>query len=175
MDTIQINNLKRSIGTLMIKAGMMQVRDAVDFEKKQILSRVIDTSCKNFGITPNELDGFYQTTSWDNWKKIIDILYTIIKDFKWKAETADCDNRSALMTSLCSMLFDLNTCSQCYCEVYDATTNVLKYLHWCNVVIDDNGNLFLFDVDQSGLTQKITSNNLVMGVNKYHLLQLRIY
>jgi hypothetical protein len=172
----EINKIKRSIGTLMTTAGLMQIRQAInDLATEEIYVSKIKESCNKLGIGVNELDFTFRTTSWQTWEQIIPILYGIIKEFKWESDIFDCDDRASFMTSLCSLLFRVNTLASAYCEVYDATTGKLKYLHWANVVIDRDAQLYLLDVDQSGMIQKITSNNLIMGVNKYHILQLRLY
>ena len=172
----EINKIKRQIGTLMTTAGLMQIRQSInDLATEEIYLKKIRESCNSFGISINELDFMYRTTSWETWEQIIPTLYGIIKEFKWEAEYFDCDDRASFMTSLCSLLFRINTCASCYCEVYDSATGKLKYLHWCNIIIDRSAQLYLFDVDNGGMVQKITSNNLIMGNNKYNLLQLRLY
>jgi hypothetical protein len=126
-------------------------------------------------ITFTTLDNYYHYTSWDNWLKILEVLNPIAQNFQWQEELFDCDNRSNLMSTLCSLFFRINTCATVYCEVYAANGGTVKYLHYANLIADDAGNLYLWDVDCGGITQKITTNNVVMGNNRYKLLSVRGY
>lgn len=174
---IKVNAIARSFGTALIKSGINMIKSGVDFTSMVSGPRIINDALQNKGINIpiSQLDVNYYYTSWDNWKKIIEVLYGIIKDFKWEADKADCDDRSNLMTSLCSIIFGINTCGGLYCEVYDAGSNKLKYLHWANLIITSSGEIHLFDVDQSGQTTKVSSQPVIMGNNKYVFKQLRIY
>ena len=172
---LQISWLQRTIGGLFIQLGVQQLRNAqTDFTVATSNADKILSVARKLGIQSTELDFSYRYTSWDNWLKIIDVLNPILKSFKWEAQVFDCDNRAELVSSLCALIFRINTCARVYCEVLDATTGVSKYLHWCNIIVDTNGSSYLWDVDQNGMTQKITTNNTIMGVNKYKLISMRI-
>ncbi len=176
-EEIKINPIARSFGTSLIKSGISVLRStASEFTPVVYGIRILNDALDKAGIKIPVigLDYNYYYTSWDNWKKIIDVLYGVIKDFKWESESRDCDNRSNLMTSLCSILFGLNTCAGLYCEVYDLNGNLL-YLHWANLIITNGGQLWLFDVDNKGQTSIITSGNIVIGDKRYKLLSIRIY
>jgi hypothetical protein len=92
-----------------------------------------------------------------------------------KAKNILCDNRSAFVTVLCGLLFGVNTCAGVYCHRQNIDSVGYNGLHWANLIIDNNGNTHLFDVDNHGLRQKITTNNSVMGREKYNLKSVRIY
>jgi hypothetical protein len=177
-EQIRINNIARKMATALIKSGVGMIRSAVDdFEPItfQGARKVNDALDSIGGLTNNNLDMTYYFTNWDTWQKIVEVLYAIVKDFKWEAERFDCDQRSALMTSLSGLLFRLNTCAQLYCEVSDANTNEVKYLHWANLIVTTDGQCYLFDADNGGMTQKITSKTVVMGGLKYKLISIRSY
>ena len=174
-DPIQINALQRTVGVLTTAIGLAQLRKCVTEYERDKLPQPLEALIKPLGVNATELDFLFLTTSYDNWSQIIDVLYGIVKNFPWEAEVFDCDDRSALMTSLCSLIFRLNTCMGAYCQVSNATTGDLKYLHWCNIIVDKDGNLRLFDVDNGGLNQKIFGNDVIMGNCKYHFISLRAY
>lgn len=175
-DILQINSIRRAIGQLGIQVGVSQIREAQsEFSTTLAGIEKIQGAVKNFGISVSQADTSYYFTSRDNWRKIIDVLNPIAKNFVWEAERFDCDNRAFLMSSLVSLLFRINTCTVLYCDVFDATTGRYKYTHYCNLIIDDVGNCYLWDVDYGGMTQKITSNPCVMGVNKYQLFNIRVF
>lgn len=174
-DILQINSIRRAIGQLGIQVGVSQIREAQsEFSTTLAGIEKIQGAVKNFGISVSQADTSYYFTSWDNWRKIIDVLNPIAKNFVWEAERFDCDNRASLMSSLISLLFRINTCGKVYCDVYDAGNGKYKYTHYCNMIVDDAGNCYLWDVDYSGLTQKVTSNLAVMGINKYQFYNLRV-
>ncbi len=177
-DELQINGLKRTIGVLTASLGLKQIINASsEFSTTNGNWSKLNEALKksNLQIPLDNLDSDYYFTSWENWEKIIDVLWGIMKNFNWVAEKFDCDQRSAFTTSLAGLLFGLNTCCGVFCEVYDANTGILKYLHWANIIIDKDNNCYLFDVDYGGMKQKITGNNMVMGANKYKFIRLRAY
>lgn len=167
-----INKIKQSIAFLQTRVGLKMLKDiAWDITRSKTF--VLPATSK-LGITSVELDLEYWTTNEDNWREILARVYDILKDIVWTAETADCDNRAEFVSSFISLVYNLNSVGRVYCEVYDVTTNKLKYLHWCNLIVDNNGNTFLFDADNGGMFQKITTKNPVMGSIKYNLINVRI-
>ena len=173
---LQINSIKRQIGTLMAVAGFKQVKQArSEFDIVNLQNGEIQTAGKVLGIYTNYLDFKYFFTSWENWEKILDVVWGILKHFKWMKEVFDCDQRAAFMTVISGMLFGVNTCTTVYCKVSDAVTGVFRYDHTANIIIDRDKNLYLFDADNHGMRQKITSNNVVMGKVKYEFLSIRAY
>lgn len=174
---LKINAINRTIGTLMAVVGIKKLRQHSNFTTIDTGNNKFYQALKSRGIKINfsPLDISYRYTSFDNWQKIIKVLNGIIKHFKWEANVHDCDNRSTLMTSLCSLIFRINTCAGLYCEVFDAETGKSKYLHWANLIVDTEDNIYLWDVDNGGMYQKITSDNCVMGKLKYRFISIRLY
>ena len=175
-NTIQINGIKRLLGIKFIELGVAQIRAAstLPVEPKSDNSLFLKAA-EALGVPLNATDIAYYYTSWDNWQQIINLLNPIAQAFPWEAGKYDCNNRSALMTSLSSLLFEINTCGTTNCEVYDAKTGAFKYGHYANMICDDQGILYLWDVDQGGMFQKVTGNDMIMGVNKYHFNGIRAY
>jgi len=178
MAELQLSYLQKTIYTMTAAVALKNLSKASEDIIPVIKSYAdIDSAIKGLDskITTNDLDISYYFTSWDNWNTILDCVWNILKWFPWKAEKADCDDRSNFMTSMCSIIFGLNTCTSVYCEVSNAQTGAVKYLHWCNIVVDDNGSCYLFDADNGGMRQKITTNNCVMGNNKYRFISVRAF
>lgn len=174
---LQINSIKRKIGQLTIVMGIKQIREAQsEFVNFRIDPKDLKDTLKNngFDLPMSNLDFLIYTTSWENWQKILDVLWGIIQHFPWEAEVFDCDNRSNLATSLCSMMFRINTLMGAYCEVYDANTGAFKYSHWANMMVS-NSKVYFFDPDNNGMRQQVSSNNFVMGGLRYKILSLRVY
>jgi hypothetical protein len=178
-NTLQINSIKRALGSLYISLGAQTIREnQSEFSSTLGDINTIRTALNNSGLSGvgiHQLDSSYYFTSWDNWQKMISVLNPIAANFDWEAERFDCDNRSNLMSSLCSLVFRINTCSTLYCDVYDSTTGAYKYAHYCNLITDDAGNCYLWDVDYGGQYTKITSNPVIMGVNKYQFYSINCY
>jgi len=177
MKNLKQNSISRSIGTLLMKNGVSFIRQGVEFEATTGNLDKLKLAFNKIGLTVsiNNLDLVYYFTTWDNWRIITGAINEIISPFKWEAERFDCDQRAVLAVSLCGLLFRLNTCADLYCEVYDANTGAFKYLHHANLIVDVDGNIYLWDIDQRGMIQKITSSNIVMGSLKYKPLSIRIY
>ena len=175
MDDLQINALRRTLGQLYIRLGASQVKQAIsDFTSTEgTFQQFTDALLKVFNTPISQLDSNYYFTSWDNWQKIIAVINPILQNFPWESDRFDCDKRSMLVIGLVALLFDINTVRPFYCEVHDATTGALKYLHYANIIVDDAGNCYLWDVDYGGLFQKITSSPVIMGINKYIPLGIR--
>lgn len=171
-----INQLKRTLGTLYTSVGLKQISNASDdIPLTQIPLSLIYPAINKLGITSTEMDTAYYTTTWDNWEKILETVWGIVKNFKWTAEKFDCDNRAAFVTVLCGLLFGANTCASVYCKREHIGEAGYDGMHWCNLIIDKDGNTYLFDVDNWGMRQKITSNNVVMGTEKYIMSNARIF
>ena len=165
---IQINALKRAVGQLTMQMGIFQVRESIsdftytegDFErfKKPML-----------GLPVTQLDLKYYFTSWENWQKVIATINPILKQFNWKAESFDCDKRAFLVTALTALFFDINTVRPMYCSVYRVSDGQFAYDHYANVIVDLDGNAWLWDVDENGLFTKITSTTPIINNKKYVL------
>ena len=174
---LKLNLIARTFGTTLMKSGIGMIRSGYeDYEIINSSLRLANDALDKIGlkISVNALDISYYYTTWENWQTIIDVLYGIIKDFKWEADKFDCDNRSNLMTSLCSLLFRINTCAGLYCKVLNLQTGI-KYLHWANIIFTKDGKVYLFDVDNFGKYQQIISSDIIMGQNKYTPISIRIY
>lgn len=178
MENLQLSYINRKLGQLYLSLGVQQIREHLnDFAPetaKDETGFTIPLSKIDLNMPTTPLDEKFYYVSLSNWEKIIEVLNPIAKLFPWERERFDCDNRAFLMSSLCSLIFRINTCGVVYCEVYDATTGALKYKHYANL-ISDGTNLYLWDVDAGGLYQKINSNPVVMGNNRYKLISLRIF
>ncbi len=173
-EQLKISFIARNFGTELIKSGISVIRNA-SFEFKPLTGqlRAINNALDKIGGLPlTALDLGYNFTSWQNWQKITDILYRIVKDFKWEAEVFDCDNRSSLMLALCSTLFKLNTCGMLYCEVKIGNQS---FRHYANIIITPDEQVYIFDVDNGGMTMKINNKEFTMGNWQYKLLSARIY
>jgi len=171
-DKIKINSLKRTLGALQIVLGIKTIQGASnDFKKTIVPFSKMTEAVKPFGMISLEMDLQYAVTSWDNLQVILDTVNGIIKWFPWVADFFDCDNRAELTSALISMIFKINTVGRVYCKVNTPTS---EYMHWANIAIDDAGNAYLSDADNKFLRQKITANNMSMGIAKYKFQTLRI-
>ena len=172
---LKISAIKRQIGTLLIVAGIKQLQQD-NFTTIDTSNNKVYQALKNIGISLNfsPKDIKYRYTSWENWEKIIGVINGIVKHFPWIADVFDCDNRADLASALNSVIYNLNTCGKVYCEVFDAESGKSRYLHWANMIVDTDDVVHLWDLDNYGKYQKITSAMPVMGVNKYQFKQLII-
>ena len=174
---LTINAINRTIGTLMVVVGVKKLRQAQsEFTTTDTSNNKFYQALKSRGIdvkfSPKDIT--YRYTSWENWQKIIKVINGIVKHFKWESEVFDCDNRSDFASALTSLVFRINTLGKIHCSVFDAESDKFLYGHWANILVDIDDNLYLFDLDQSGMCQKITSNNCVMGRLKYRFKQIII-
>ena len=170
---IQINRIKRMLGEKFIELGIAQTRDAVsDIPSIEKGQTHLSNALASFGMAIHFLDEDYYTTSFENWQKIIEVMNPIAQTFKWTKEKFDCDNRAMLMSSLIPVMYGLTMCSPCYCDVH-TTAGVHIGYHYNNLIIDDAGNVYLWDLDNNCIVQKITNNTPVMGNWKYNLSGIR--
>lgn len=168
----KVNRIAKTFGTTLTVAGFRMTRSSYDkLVKVKLPSKLINDS---FDIPISQRDFAYYFTGWDNWKGMLETIYKIIKNFKWERDKFDCDDRSKLVSALCSLLFRLNTCAEVYCEVTNLKTGN-KVHHWTNVVITSVGELYLFDVDNGGLTMKLEPNKPIsMGKWTYNFINVRL-
>lgn len=171
-NTLQINAIKRAIGQLTIRMGVQQIRDAIsDFTDTQ---GDFNRFCKPLlGLPATQLDEKYYFTSFENWQKIIATINPILDQFNWVSERFDCDKRAFLVTGLVAMFFEINTVRPMYCDVYRVGDGQFAFAHYANVIVDLDGNAWLWDVDEFGKFTKITSQNPVIGNKRYVLKAIK--
>lgn len=169
---LQVNVIKRAIGQLYMRAGTMQIRNAIsDFSD---VEGDFGRFCKPLlGLPVSELDSKYYFTSWENWQKIIATINPILDHFNWKAERFDCDKRSFLATALTALFFEVNTVRPVYCDVYRVSDGKFAFAHYANIIVDSEGNAWLWDLDENGLVTKITGQNPVINNKRYFLKAVR--
>ena len=174
MNQIKINNIARILGKTLTVAGIKAIKSSYDNLKPVKLSfGFLKTSFDKVKDTPiTERDLTYYFTDWNNWAVMTNIIYSIVKNFKWEAEKHDCDDRAKLVSALCSLFFGLNTCGELYCEVTSIKTGN-KIGHWANVIITSNGECYLFDVSNSGLTMRLYPDKYTMGKWSYKFFRIR--
>lgn len=175
MEETAIDKAFRNIEILSVAIGLQRLKNRFkDIKRTRVLASDIDKLCKTLGISSNQKDILYQSTDIETWKVIIDTLYGMIKPFPWLAEFWDCDDRASWILSMCSLLTNLNTCADAYCRVTNINTGATD-MHHPNFIIDKDLNAYIFDVDNGGMWQKVTSNSFVMGVWKYDLVNINIF
>jgi len=90
--TIQINNLKRKIGTLETIVGIKTINSAIsDFTDTQRTFNQFSKGLAILEVPVSQLDTNYYFTSYDNWQKIIrDTIDPIIQSMDWTIDRRDC-------------------------------------------------------------------------------------
>ena len=172
---IKIKALSRSFGTALINSGFGMIKSSY----KNLLvvhfpfSHLKDAFDKVVKIPLIQMDYTYYFTTWKNWDKMLDIIWGIIKNFKWEEDKFDCDNRAKLVSSLCSLFFGMNSCGEVYCKITNIKTGA-SIRHWTNVIVTATGELYLFDVDNSGLRMKLVPGKpITMGRWHYEFRSAR--
>lgn len=168
--TLRINAVNRIIGTLFCVIGIKKLQVShSDFTTMEDGNNRIYQALKNIGITIifSPKDFRYRYATLESWEKMIKVVNGIVKHFKWIAEYFDCDNRSDLVSALVSLFFEINTCNKLHCNVYDAKSGKFLYGHWLNMFVPIDGSVYIWDVDNKGMHQKITSSSSIMGELKY--------
>lgn len=167
-----VNKIRRTIGQLTIQVGVKQIWEAIsDFSDTEggfdRFRRPL------FGLPVSQMDEVYYFMNWNNWLKVIETLNPILKNFSWKKERFDCDERAMLVVALTALLFEVNTVRPVYCSVHNVSNNQFAGYHYANIIVDDAGNVYLWDADQKGIFQKITTVNPIMGNWKYNLIAVK--
>ena len=156
------------MGQLLISAGITQMNESIR-ELAGVEGTFADFCKPLLGLPVSELDSKYYFTSFDNWVKIMDSLNPLTKEFYWVAEKRDCDKRAMFISSMVSMLFELNTCRPIYCDVYRVGDGQFAFAHYANIFITNDNQAILWDADEGGLTTKITTLTPVINNKCYHL------
>jgi hypothetical protein len=171
---LKINTLSKGMGESSMKAGLWLLR--ATFEKA-------DKTCENFNfiedsikkvmsIPITELDFFYYLAKWEDVKEMVGSVTKILKEFKWKSDLGDCDNRAEFVSTLFSFGFEMNNCGKLYCEVYNPKT-AFKERHYCNLIVCSDGSVYLYDVDNGFRTTKLNGGKIVMGNWEYTPISAR--
>jgi len=169
-----MESLERTIGVLTSAIGIQRLRNSyANFPKYKITLKQILDAFRKLGVEVNGLDANYYTTNIESWEKIINDTWGIVKNFKWEADVSDCDNRAGFVQHLVSFTARLNTCGDAFVKITNTITGATD-MHHPNLIIDNNGSLYIYDVDNNGLWQKITSNGFIMGTWKYDIQSVRL-
>jgi hypothetical protein len=170
--TLQINSVKRQIGQLFLRVGVMNIKDAIsDFT---YVEGDFARFCQPLlGLPVSQLDIKYYFTSFDNWQKIIATINPILQQFNWQSEKWDCDKRSYLVTALVALFFGINTIRPLYNTIYSVANGQNLADHYANVFVTAEDKMVLWDVDNGGQYTKVTSNPVVIGNWSYHLKAVR--
>ena len=171
---IEFNNIARIFGTTLTIRAFQIIRNSYrGLIKHRIgfgtLKTYID-KVKKMVVVQRDLS--YYSTSWKNYEKMAAIVWKIVKPFGWKKNFRDCDDRAKFVSALFSFLFDINTCGEFYVRVKSIKTGK-DYLHWCNIIVTSNGDCYLFDVDNGGLTMRLSNQQASMGKWTYELKSCR--
>lgn len=171
---MEFNNIARLFGTTLTIKGIQIIRNSYHgLIKHRIgfatLKGYMD-KVKPMSVVQRDLN--YYATNWKNIEKMCAIIWKIIKPFKWTKDIGDCDDRAKFVAALFSFLFKINTCGQLYCRVKSIRTGK-TYLHWANILIVSNGDVYLFDVDNGGLTMQLSDAPISMGHWTYELKSVR--
>lgn len=179
MQDTQIKKLTRTMGCLQAAVGLkLFAKNLPEIERKQITGKMVTESLGKIGINPQNVlqqDVAVFSTSWEEFQPMITGITDILKWFKWTAESGDCDNRAALVTALCGILYGVNSCAYVHCTRKNIDNAGYNGGHLTNVFIDKDGNTYLFDVDNHYMTQKIDSNGAIMGREKYIFDSARVF
>ena len=165
--------MRKNLDVSIIVSGIKDGKKALNITPRIMGFGDIKTAFNYAGlehVRTVEQDLSYYITSWDKYKEALDLSYQIVKQFPWRAEVFDCDNRSSFMNVLMSV-FGL-TCGRVHGTVYKALTGEKKYLHWFNCVIDDKKDVYIFDADNGGKWTKVDNpDQIIIGGNRYEINQ----
>ena len=166
--------MRKNLNIAITVSGLKYGSKALKITPISISFGGIKTAFNNAGLTSVstvEQDLNYNVSSWDKYKEALDMSYKIVKEFPWRKEVFDCDNRSAFINVLMSV-YGL-TCGRAHGEVYNSNTGDKKYLHWFNAVIDKDLNVYVFDADAGGKFTKIKKDeDIIIENNKYVIDQV---
>lgn len=168
---IKINRIARTFGISLAVISIKVIRSSYDnLNPIKFPSKFVVEAIKKIKDIPiSQKDFIYYFTTWENEEKMLAVIYKIVKNFKWERDKFDCDDRAKLVSALHSLFSRLNSCGRIYCKITNINTGATD-THHANVVITWDGKVYLFDVDNSGLTAELRPAdipyNFTMG--KWH-------
>lgn len=169
-----INDVAKNAGISLTVSGLKMIQSGYEYKPTMVGFGIFKDAFNKVGlynVETKEQDLKYYISDWQTYYDCLSTAYKIVKNFPWREEFFDCDNRSAMMSVLLS-IFGL-TLGRAYVEVFNSTTGEQKYLHWCNVAVDTEGKLFLFDQDNGGQSTLIErGKDIVIGTCKYKIMQV---
>ena len=153
-EQIQINNIYKTLGVSLITSGVTFAKGTYKVSPViSTFSSVQNALSKvelNFPAT--QLDNWYAYLSWQDWQEVLPTIINLMKNFPWTAEYFDCDNRANMVLNFANLLTGTNSIGRAYVEIYNKTTGTLVGLHYCNLIVDKDQNVYLFDIDNGGGT-----------------------
>ena len=147
----QINQLKKSFGTILLSNGFILLRNAykVDNFKRVEYGEIQNLITGVLGNIPVPVkDLSFYLADWNVWKDFLDSI--LVSEIDYYAERFDCDNYAFLASSLASLFLCLNSCGVLHCTVYELKTGKLVAGHYCNLIVAKSGDLYLFDMNNGG-------------------------
>ncbi len=92
---MNINQIGRNFGKVLLKQGIETLSKSIDLKPKEItLSEAKEIMKEYFPeAKPVFMDNIYKVVSADEWKKIDEDIYDVTKKM-WEAEVWDCDDKA---------------------------------------------------------------------------------
>jgi len=171
-EKIKIKRIAVSFNTALVVMGLKGLQGSYSNLPVNVKSYGELTSAikRIMNVPVGMKDVSYFTTSFENWQEVLDVIYNIAHRFKWKKERYDCEDRATTIKDLSSLIFGLNTCGIVYCEITNIQTGK-RFRHYANLIVDDKGNLLLFDIDNAGVRKKITGQTLTARLWHYRFIK----
>jgi len=174
-----MSELSKGFNASLITMGMMGLkRDYAKFPWTTKPFSFIQQAFNEAGLSIpiSQLDIYYYVASWLDCSDALNYIKNIAKNFIWTAEKFDCDNRATLVSTLFNVIMDLNCCGQGYVRVFNNTTGKEISYHYCNLLVDQSGKLYVFDIDNGGLSKEVKAGStFIMGNWRYEFVSARFY
>jgi hypothetical protein len=166
---MSINTLREDFDISLVVAGLsdlVKIYSNLPFITKSFGEIKTDLKNNGFDLVTTEDDYTFFYTSWENWQRILRMITKIMKVFPWLAERGDCDQRADTTSNLTGLITKITTCGNIKCKRTSLKTGKTVW-HRCNLVIDQEGKTYLYDIDNSGKTTRAENEDVTMGNYRY--------
>ncbi|MCP3684589.1 MAG: hypothetical protein GY861_18130 [bacterium] len=149
MNQVEVKRIAKQIWSVTFNASINGLRSIYKPKKRVVPSTSIKQYFGAVGlhIPISILDSQYTLTDWATSSDALDVITELAKNFKWTKEVQDCDNRTHFVITMYNLMTGCNNCGTLYLDVFRNSDNKKYGRHYCNFIIDNNGAVYLYDVD----------------------------
>jgi hypothetical protein len=166
----------KNFGITLIDQGIQFLKKSfnanVDFQSygfireslnKVGLEKVVDTA----------MDINYKFTDWSVWQEVLGMVNTILKKTPYIDDYWDCDNHAYFTSSFVPLVFGI-TCGEAFGKFTNSTSGQQWMHHW-NLIIDKQGNVYVYDGMSGNSCQVIKGQPIKMGLGTYQVQTVKFY
>jgi len=173
---INTNNIYQYFGVNLINQGVQFLRKSFNANAESKGAGFIRESLNNvglFSVVDTEMDLYYLFTDWNVWQTILGMVNQVLGKIPYVSDYFDCDNYAYFTSSLCPLIFGI-TCGEAFGKFTNSTSGQ-EFMHHWNLIIDKQGNVYIYDGMSGNSCQVVKGQPIKMGMGVYEIQNIKFF